>query len=192
MALPAQLPGQPQGSEGGARGRVGQAVMARGGWGGGLRCRRRAECGQQCAAALHVGPRRPPGPSALPGPPWPPAPPGCVGRPRRPAHRSWLSGVGGCGSVPGEATHSCVPRPCHAQLPTLRAPPPILWLLGLPGSPHQLWLCCPSLAQDQGPRGLPDGHLIWGAQGDVGQAVEHQPPHAGARVLLPCHQVVQQ
>ena len=37
---------------------------------------------------------------------------------------------------------------------------PILWLLGLPGSPHQLWLCCPSLAQEQGPRGR-----IWRARG---------------------------
>ena len=41
-------------------------------------------------------------------------------------------------------------------------------------------------------RAWPAPHLIRGARGNVGQAPEHQPSHTGARVLLPCQQVVQQ
>lgn len=149
MALPAQLPGQLQGSEGGARSRGPGGCNSQG---GGPTLSKKGRI-QQCSS-------RPPGPRRLPGPSA-----ACAGStmassatrlwvvPVSPAHQSWQSGSWGPWVRTWGGQHTCVPRPCHAQLPpTLRA-----WAAGPPGSPHQLWLCL--LPQEQGLR-LSNGHLI--------------------------------
>ena len=118
----------------------------------------------------------------------------------------------GCQELGAVGLHLGVP---HTQLsrgqgdpaPHPAGSPPLCWSVGHlpegPRCPHGVCLGLPahrssSVPKPQaGQRGrgavtaLPT-HLLRGAGGDVGQASQHQPPHAGTGVLLPRRQVVQQ
>lgn len=181
---------RPTGKPGGSGG----LQPCRAGVGARIHCRRRAGCGWPRGAAPGARLWAPRGPAALRGLPWPPGPPGHVGRP---AHPAWLSGAGCHGSAPGEALPLAVSPGLQALVTaTCRVPLGPAAPTAHPHDPEHIWLVSAdhrSHLPQAGPRGPAWlAYLPRAAGGDIGQATECQPPHAGTCVILPGLQTVQQ